>query len=95
MTYNPNARRSGWACSTTAVPQDAAISLWLALVVARPTKLFSETVSKWRQARGTSRAVVKESTVLSYSSDKKAGHARTSILVLSLPSSLSGGISAT
>ncbi|GFO19604.1 hypothetical protein PoB_004610900 [Plakobranchus ocellatus] len=40
-------------------------------------------------------AVVKESTVLSYLSNKKAGHARTPILLLRAPSTLSGGIPVT
>ncbi|GFN92914.1 hypothetical protein PoB_001942000 [Plakobranchus ocellatus] len=43
-----------------------------------------------QKARGTSWAVIKESTVLTYSSDKKAGHAPHFRFLA--PSSLSGGI---
>ncbi|GFN91869.1 hypothetical protein PoB_001837500 [Plakobranchus ocellatus] len=62
------------------MPKDAAT-----VVVARPTKSFKVTCINKQKVRGTSWAVINESTVLSYSSDKKAGHARTPILSLSRP----------
>ncbi|GFN92891.1 hypothetical protein PoB_001939700 [Plakobranchus ocellatus] len=43
------------------------------------------SVMNEQKARGTSWAMIKESTVLSNSSDEKAGHARTPILSLSIP----------
>ncbi|GFO09047.1 hypothetical protein PoB_003555200 [Plakobranchus ocellatus] len=67
------------------MPKDTAISCWLAVVVARPTQgPLQRPVIKKQKARGTSWAVIKENTVLSYSSGKKTGHARRPILILSL-----------
>ncbi|GFN80366.1 hypothetical protein PoB_000687200 [Plakobranchus ocellatus] len=66
------------------MPKDMAAGCCLIVVVARSTKSFAATCSK-QKARGTSWAVIKESTVLTYSSDKKAGHARTPMLSLSRP----------
>ncbi|GFO26519.1 hypothetical protein PoB_005302400 [Plakobranchus ocellatus] len=54
--------------------------------------LLQRPIINKQKARGTSWAVNKESTVLSYSSDKKTGHARRPILA---PSSLSGRIPVT
>ncbi|GFN88642.1 hypothetical protein PoB_001514800 [Plakobranchus ocellatus] len=77
------------------MPKDAATSCWLTstVVVARPTKfLYSFTVPlpiiNKQKARGMSWAVIKESTVFLFIRQKKTGHTRRPILVLSLPSTI-------
>ncbi|GFN74558.1 hypothetical protein PoB_000106400 [Plakobranchus ocellatus] len=71
---------------------DAATSCWLTAVVARPTRSFTATCNeKGKKARVKSWALIRESIALSYSSDKKAGHAEDPYVRFIASSSLSGG----
>ncbi|GFO19899.1 hypothetical protein PoB_004640400 [Plakobranchus ocellatus] len=80
-------RRARWACSkTTSKPEGCGHQLPSYRSCSSPNQVpLQQPVINKQKARGTSWAVIKESTFLSYSSDKKVGHACTPILLLPKP----------